>query len=131
MFLREWEDGDIESFDQISSDPIVMEYFPALLSKNHSERFFEKMKTHFAEFGYGLWALETKQTKEWVGFTGFLNVTFYASFTPAVEIGWKLNSSFWNRGYATEAASFCLHCGFEQCKLSKMVLLTSIKNARS
>ncbi|EMO62495.1 acetyltransferase (GNAT) domain protein [Leptospira borgpetersenii serovar Pomona str. 200901868] len=63
------------------------------------------MKTHFAEFGYGLWALETKQTKEWVGFTGFLNVTFYASFTPAVEIGWKLNSSFWNRGYATEAAS--------------------------
>ncbi|MCL8266104.1 GNAT family N-acetyltransferase [Leptospira weilii] len=131
LVLREWEDGDIEPFYQMSSDPIVMEYFPALLSKNDSERFFEKMKAHFAEFGYGLWVLEAKQTKEWIGFTGFLNVAFYASFTPAVEIGWRLNSSFWNRGYATEAASFCLRYGFEQFKLSKVVSFTSVKNARS
>ncbi|AXR59522.1 hypothetical protein DQM68_01140 [Leptospira mayottensis] len=33
------------------------------------KRFFEKMKTHFAEFGYGLWMLEAKQAKKWVGFT--------------------------------------------------------------
>ncbi|EMO62627.1 hypothetical protein LEP1GSC133_1640 [Leptospira borgpetersenii serovar Pomona str. 200901868] len=33
MFLREWEDGDIESLYQMSSDPIVMEYFPASFVK--------------------------------------------------------------------------------------------------
>ncbi len=60
LVLREWEDGDMEPFYQMSSDPIVMKYFPALLSKNDSERFFEKMKAHFAEFGYGLWVLKTK-----------------------------------------------------------------------
>nr|WP_235596142.1 GNAT family N-acetyltransferase [Leptospira weilii] len=46
LVLREWKDGDIEPFYQMSSDPIVMEYFPALLSKNDSERFFEKIKAH-------------------------------------------------------------------------------------
>lgn len=34
--LRTWEKGDIEPFYQMSSDPIVVEYFPALLSKNDS-----------------------------------------------------------------------------------------------
>ncbi|EMJ92636.1 toxin-antitoxin system, toxin component, GNAT domain protein [Leptospira alstonii serovar Pingchang str. 80-412] len=74
---------------------------------------------------------ETKQTKEWVGFTGFLNVSFEASFTPAVEIGWRLNFSFWNRGYATEAASTCLHYGFERLGFPKVVSFTSVLNTRS
>ncbi|EJO70330.1 hypothetical protein [Leptospira kirschneri] len=38
--------------------------------------------------------MEIKNTKEWVGYTGFLNVSFTALFTTAVEIGWRLNSSF-------------------------------------
>lgn len=72
-----------------------------------------------------------KNTKEWVGYTGFLNVSFTAPFTPAVEIGWRLNSSFWNRGYATEAAFVCLNYGFERFGFSKIVSFTSVLNTRS
>ncbi|EMF71475.1 GNAT family N-acetyltransferase [Leptospira interrogans] len=131
LILRRWENKDLEPFYQMSSDLVVMEHYPALLTKEDSERFVAKMKIHFEEFGYGLWILEIKNTKEWVGYTGFLNVSFTAPFTPAVEIGWRLNSSFWNRGYATEAAFVCLNYGFERFGFSKIVSFTSVLNTRS
>lgn len=74
LILREWENKDLEPFYQMSSDLVVMEHYPALLTKEDSKKFVAKMKIHFEEFGYGLWILEIKNTKEWVGYTGFLNV---------------------------------------------------------
>ncbi|EMK08301.1 toxin-antitoxin system, toxin component [Leptospira sp. ZV016] len=75
--------------------------------------------------------MEIKNTKEWVGYTGFLNVSFTALFTTAVEIGWRLNSSFGIEGYATEAAFVCLNYGFEQFEFPKIVSFTSVLNTRS
>ncbi|MBW0435282.1 GNAT family N-acetyltransferase [Leptospira yasudae] len=131
LILREWEEKDLEPFYRMSSDPIVMEYFPALLTREDSEQFVEKMRAHFEEFGFGLWIVETKQTREWVGFTGFLNVSFQASFTPAVEIGWRLKPSFWDQGFASEAATACLKFGFARLQFPKVVSFTSILNVRS
>lgn len=63
LILREWENKDLEPFYQMSSDLVVMEHYPALLTKEDSERFVAKMKIHFEEFGYGLWILEIKIQK--------------------------------------------------------------------
>ncbi|AYV57560.1 GNAT family N-acetyltransferase [Leptospira kmetyi] len=131
LILREWRNEDLEPFYRMSSDPIVMEYFPSLLTKDDSEKFIEKVRSHFENFGYGLWVLESKSGGEWIGFTGFMNVSFQAAFTPAVEIGWRLASPFWDRGYASEAASVCLCYGFEELGFSKIVSFTSVLNTRS
>nr|WP_232371573.1 GNAT family N-acetyltransferase [Leptospira ainazelensis] len=131
MIFREWEGKDLDPFVQMSSDPIVMKYFPSLLSKEESERWIAKIQNHFETFGYGLWVLETKHNREFLGFTGFMNVTFSSFFTPAVEIGWRLHSSFWNRGYATEAAIVCLRYGFSVLKFPEIVSFTSVLNEKS
>ncbi|EKO16871.1 toxin-antitoxin system, toxin component, GNAT domain protein [Leptospira kirschneri str. H2] len=55
LILREWESKDLEPFYRMSSDLVVMEYYPALLTKGDSERFVANMKIHFEEFGYGFW----------------------------------------------------------------------------
>ena len=39
---------------------------------------------------------------QFAGFLGLGRVRFEASFTPAVEIGYRLMPGFWRRGIATE-----------------------------
>ncbi|EKR71959.1 putative toxin-antitoxin system, toxin component, GNAT family [Leptospira noguchii str. 2006001870] len=56
---------------------------------------------------------------------------FSAFFTSAIEIGWRLNSNFWNLGYAAESASACLNYGFDEFKYPKIVSFTSVLNIRS
>nr|WP_165781732.1 GNAT family N-acetyltransferase [Leptospira adleri] len=131
LILREWEERDRIPFSKMSSDPIVMKYFPSLLSREESDRLIAKIQNHFQTFGYGLWVLETKRNREFLGFTGFMNVGFTSFFTPAIEIGWRLHSSFWNRGYATEAALACLDYGFSALQFPEVVSFTSVLNERS
>jgi len=48
-----------------------------------------------------------------------------------VEIGWRLLSEFWGRGYATEAARAALRVGFEQLELDEVVSYTATCNLPS
>ena len=65
------------------------------------------------------------------GFVGLSRVPFEANFTPAVEIGWRLDRPWWGQGYATEAARACLDHGFGPIGLSEIVSFTTTKNTRS
>lgn len=129
--MRRWKEKDLIPFFGMSSDPIVMRFFPSLLTRAESDRLVESFELHFETNGYGLWVLERKETGEFLGFTGLKNVPFEAEFTPAVEVGWRLAAPHWNRGYATEAALASFDFGFSKLKLSEIVSFTSILNTNS
>lgn len=129
--LRHWRPSDREPFAAINADPAVMEYFPAPLDREESDRLIDSIETRFERHGFGLWALEVLATEEFVGFTGLAAPSFEAHFTPAVEVGWRLARPAWGKGYATEAGRASLAFGFEQAGLREVVSLTSVGNARS
>jgi len=108
-----------------------MEHFPDCLTREQSDELIAKIEVGFEANGYGLWALELRATGEFVGFTGLAMATFDAHFTPAVEIGWRLDRSVWGKGYATEAAVAALAFGFEDVGLAEIVSFTTVANARS
>jgi RimJ/RimL family protein N-acetyltransferase len=108
-----------------------MEHFLDPLSRRQSDELIEKIEAGFAAEGFGLWALELRGTGEFIGFTGLAKPAFDAHFTPAVEIGWRLERSSWGRGYATEAARAALAFGFEEVGLSEIVSFTTVANVRS
>nr|WP_241208601.1 GNAT family N-acetyltransferase [Rickettsiales endosymbiont of Stachyamoeba lipophora] len=61
-----------------------------------------------------------------------LNVpSFKANFTPCVEIGWRLSSKHWGKGYATEGARACLDYGFNKIDLNEILAFTVAANQRS
>ena len=66
-----------------------------------------------------------------VGFVGLAIPRFEAHFTPCVEIGWRVASEYWNRGYASEAARAVLAFGFETLQLEEIVSFTVPGNFRS
>lgn len=58
-------------------------------------------------------------------------MNFNAPFTPAVEIGWRLDYNYWGQGYAVEGAKAVLRYGFETLHLPKIVSFTTVTNIRS
>lgn len=44
---------------------------------------------------------------------GFHRANFNATFTPCIEIGWRIKYEEWENGYATEGAKVCLKYGVD------------------
>ncbi len=129
--LRNWLDTDIPKFAEMNKDPRVMEYFPKVLTEIETKQMVDKIKMHILNNGFGLWAVEIKQTNEFIGFVGLSIPQFKSNFTPCVEIGWRLAYEYWGKGYAQEAASKCLDYGFINLGFKEIVSFTSVLNVRS
>jgi len=131
LLLRRWREEDREPFARLNADPVVMEHFPATLTREQSDALADAIEARFAADGFGLWAVEVVERGEFVGFTGLARPAFEAHFTPAVEVGWRLARDTWGRGYATEAARAALAYGFDTAGLPEIVSFTAAANERS
>src|SRR5476649_644304 len=108
LLLREWRDADLLPFAQLNADPRVMEHYPALLTRDESDAMVGRIRAHFEQRGFGLWAVEVPGVAPLIGFIGLLVPRFTAHFTPCVEVGWRIATSHQGRGYATEGARAAL-----------------------
>jgi RimJ/RimL family protein N-acetyltransferase len=131
LLLRRWRPADLEPFARLNADARVLEHLPWPLSREQSDALAARIAAHFAERGFGLWALEVPGVAPFVGFVGLSVPSFEAAFTPCVEVGWRLAAEHWGRGYATEAARAALAFGFEQLGLREILSFTVPANQRS
>lgn len=129
--FRKWKEEDIIPFSEMNMDKEVMEFYPKTLTPIETNEFVSRIKTMFQNYGYGLYAVDDLETKKFIGYIGFWYITFESEFTPFIEIGWKINKKFWNKGLATEGALECLKHGFYELKLKEIYSLTSKINIKS
>lgn len=129
--FRLWSEDDKLPFAKMNSNIEVMEFMPKLLSFDESNEFISRIKNHFDSYGYGLWAVDIKETGKFIGFIGFSHANFESDFTPCIEIGWRLDRESWNNGFATEGAKECLKYGFEVLNFKDIFSFTSKINYRS
>ena len=131
LLLRNWERRDREPFARLNADERVMEFMPVRLSRAESDHYVDRIEDHFREHGFGVYALELRSEREFVGYTGLAVPGFDAHFTPCVEIGWRLAAEHWGRGLATEAAKAVVRIAFESLALDSLVSFTVPANTRS
>lgn len=129
--LRQWQASDTETFAQMSSDPRVMEYLLGPVDAAASLALQERIADLITERGWGFWALELKETQQFIGFTGLHIPIPGLPFSPCVEIGWRLAFDYWGQGYAGEAARAALDFGFNALQLDEIVSFTALPNLRS
>lgn len=125
LVLRRWSDPDREAFHALNSDDRVMATIGAPMSRAESDGFMNRIEQHFDQHGYGLWCVE--HAGEPVGFTGL----FHPWFREGIEIGWRIRSEHWGRGYAPEAAQAVLAFGFEQAGFDEIISFTAVSNSNS
>jgi len=131
LLLRRWREADRVPFAAMNADPRVMEHFPKRLSREESDALVARIEAHFAQHGFAQWAVEIPGVTPFAGFVGLSVPRFDASFTPCVEIGWRLAADYWGLGYATEGARAALEFGFDHLGLEEVLSFTVPANLRS
>ena len=133
LIIRQWMDEDLRPYAQLNADPKVMGYFLAVLSKQESDEQAGLIRKLIAENGWGFWAVELKETGQFIGFVGLHSNDEGSGLpeTPSIEIGWRLSSEFWCFGYATEAAEKALEFAFKTLSAPSIYSFTALLNEPS
>ena len=131
LIMRQWLPSDYSLFSVINADPAVMKYYPNIFTEQKSNEFAKKCETLISNNGWGFWAVELKNSSEFIGFVGLHNPEAKLPFSPCTEIGWRISNLYWGHGYATEAGNAALKFAFEQLKLDEVISFASLKNKKS
>ena len=127
--LRAFRNEDLDAYAAMCADPEVMRYLGTgvTLSRDDAWRSMASFLGHWVLRGYGMWALEEKETGTLVGRTGFLNPEGW----PGFELGWTLGRTYWGRGFATEAALVALDFAFRDLDQPRVISLIRPGNTPS
>lgn len=129
--LRQWQAADRVPFAALNADARVMEFFPSPLTRDESDALAARCQSLIEVRGWGLWAVETKESQAFIGFVGLHTPAAELPFSPCVEVGWRLACPYWGRGFASEAAREAVRVGFERLGLREIVAFTALGNLRS
>jgi RimJ/RimL family protein N-acetyltransferase len=127
--LRQWRDSDIEPFYAMNSDPDVMRFFPAPMTRGEAAETLGRLRGAIEERGWGVWAVDVDGA--FAGMAGLSVPRFAAPFMPCTEVLWRMRREFWGRGLARAAAQEALHYGFATLGLPEIVAFTAAVNLRS
>ena len=131
LVLRRWREADREPFADLNGDPQTLVFFPSTLTRAESDALVDRIEARFEAHGYGLWALEVRQTGQFIGFTGLAPMPEDVPGAGGTEIGWRLARRAWHRGYATEAALAARDVAFTGAGLAELWSMTAVLNTPS
>ena len=131
LLLRAWQPSDEAPFAALNADPEVTRYLSGPMRRGESDELLARIRGHWQEHGFGLYAVEVKERGEFAGFVGLAIPSFLPDVLPAVEVGWRLAREHWGNGYATEGARASLRHGFEELELRQIISIIDPRNTAS
>ncbi|QQS29686.1 MAG: GNAT family N-acetyltransferase [Sphingobacteriales bacterium] len=134
LILRELLPSDAQSIFELDSDPEVHRYLGGGLAQNigQSRQYIDEIRRDYLTKGIGRWAVIEKTSLCFAGWAGLkLETKTVNLHTHFYDLGFRLATSFWGKGYATEAAIAALNQGFEKLNISEIFADADHNNVRS
>jgi ribosomal-protein-alanine N-acetyltransferase len=130
--LRPFTDADAPVHLALYQDPEVTRQlgggpFAGDQIATRSRRAVEKFVRHWAEKGFGVFAVEELATGRFLGQCGLSTIDELGE----IELLYALERAAWGRGLATEAARRALAYGFDEVGLERIIAVTRPEHARS
>lgn len=118
LFLRPTVEADEASLYAILSDAETMAFWPAPFSLEQTQYWIKRSINSWAENGVGRFMVIRKEDDVLLGDCGI----FFVELDGAVraDLGYILYATFWNNGYATEAANAVLNWGLKTKNISEV-----------
>lgn len=126
--LRSFLPADVSGYAALNADPEVMRYLGGIVTRAQSESILIGAQRSFANFGYGMIAVERADDGVFLGTCGLSVETWYPD---DFEIGWRLARKYWGQGYASEAGSAWLAYAFDALKAVRIISIADTPNVRS
>src|SRR5919108_1438467 len=95
--------SDLEALHEIQSDPEHMRFYPHPFSRDETRAWIEKFIERQDREGFSLWAIEDRDTGEFLGNCG--PVRQLVDGVEEIELGWSVTPRRARQGIATEAAT--------------------------
>lgn len=124
--LRKPKHRDTNDLFNLTQDSEVMRYYGMGAMKDIKEAEGEiKWFMDLFDDNCGRWIIADKDTDTYIGDIGFFN---YSRQHKRVEIGFKLNRDYWNRGIASDCLRVLLSIGFKEFKYNRIEALVDDRN---
>lgn len=114
LILREYTIKDFDGLYAILSDVENMKHYPKPYDEKGTMRWLNWSFDNYKKYGFGLWAIEIKDTGEFIGDCGITMQNIDGKTLP--EIGYHIDKHYWRHGYAKEAAGAVRDWFFENTK---------------
>lgn len=115
--LRQWKATDFEVYAKYYSNESLAKYVGGRIGKEMAWRKMASLIGHWYLMGFGYWAVEEKESKNFVGCVGL----WKSEPWPEVELGYWILPKMYGKGYATEAGIASKNFAFEELGLSALV----------
>lgn len=109
--LRKMTAADLPALRAHLQDPEAMRAYEGPLSDAEVDAWLAKNLARYNSDGFGLWAVELRETGEVIGQCGITRQEINGE--SVIEVGYLLTRIHWHRGYATEAAAASRDYAFE------------------
>lgn len=135
LIIRDLTEHDLEGIFVLDSDSRVHEFLgqKPITKKEEALKYIKDVQQQYTERGVGRWAIETKDTSEFVGWCGLRLYSDYTfnNHTNFYDIGYRLRPKFWGKGFATEASKECLNYAWNTLQLKTVYGITEQHNEAS
>lgn len=128
LVFRDWRESDVDPFLAFYRDPqSAVVYDSADAKRSDVWRRVGLIIGHWQLRGFGVWALEDRQSHRFAGYSGL----WYPDDWDDIEIGWGIAPEFRGQGYAAEAAARVRHYGYRERSLKRLVSYIEPQNKAS
>jgi len=127
--LRRWRPDDLDALVRWQSDPVLMEHMGQdSYTREESEAALGRYLRHWDEHGFGLLAVEEKETGTLIGRSG---VQYHRMWPDDPEVGWLIDAPWQGQGLATEAGAACIRRAFDGLGFERVVSICTPENLAS
>ena len=128
LVLRRFTEADRDTVARWNADPDFTRHLAGVQTRAQSDEAFDRWARHWEEHGFGLLAVEWRETGELIGRTG---PQFHRYWPADPEVGWALDPAWWGRGIATEAGAAAVDWSFGDLGYARLVSITTEPNTAS
>ncbi len=120
LVLREFTNMDLDQIHSVMGDPQVMRFsLSGPYSREKTEQFLKGCMEAYTKRGIGLFAVVHRMDKLVIGYCGFYFPVIDG--VEEIEIGYRINPTYWNQGLATEACQALKDFGFNSLGFHRLI----------
>jgi RimJ/RimL family protein N-acetyltransferase len=128
LTLRRLDDADRETVARWNADPTFTRYLAGVQTREQSDQAFDRWQRHWDEHGFGLLAVEWRESG---GLIGRVGPQYHRMWPHDPEVGWAFDPAWWGRGIATEAGRASVAWAFGALGFERVVSITTEPNLAS